>query len=84
MIQAYKIHNPLVDIREQVFYRNDGIKFDEIKNKNSFIKIVIQSEYKKIYVECSHDKKHNARMYAAQKFLRVKLKLIFLEITLPR
>jgi hypothetical protein len=58
-----------VDIREKFFTRNDGIKFENIKNDN-FTKVCIESDVLKIRVESSSDSKKSAREYAAQKFLR--------------
>jgi hypothetical protein len=58
-----------VDIREKFYTRNDGIKFDNIKNDN-FTKVCIESDVLKIRVESSSDNKKSAREYAAQKFLR--------------
>ncbi len=58
-----------MDIREKFYTRNDGIKFDNIKNDN-FTKVCIESDVLKIRVESSSDNKKSAREYAAQKFLR--------------
>jgi hypothetical protein len=68
-LNTYKTYNPKVDVREKVFTRNDGIKFENIKNDN-FTKVCIESQTLKIYVESSSDNKKSAREYAAQKFLK--------------
>ena len=62
--------NPKIDIKENTYIRNDGIKFDHIKNDN-YIKVVIESQSLNIKVESAYDNKKLAREYCAQKFLKV-------------
>jgi hypothetical protein len=69
-LNTFKNVNPKIDLKENTYVRNDGIKFDHIKNDN-YIKVVIESQSLGIKVECSYDNKKLAREYCAQKFLKV-------------
>ncbi len=58
-----------MDVIEKSYVRNDGIKFENLKNDN-YTKIVLESQFLNIKVESASDNKKSAREYCAQKFLK--------------